>query len=234
VAEQMTDLENTWLSWNKINCPLTQTDQIGPILTMIYRGYQYYSNPIKNFLKKNLLVSNLISSPVKYINSAMKLGDGELRIGGNINGNKDENLMVLEIMASMAFVPVTQSVNITGSEYDCGGFRNTIPVKSLIENSNKLDRIYVINVSPEKRPWDYQLTKNDIDGLLPKLNYIYGNTIWPEANKAEIEIGSLMFGNTKEYITVYPEFVKLESFEFDSNLIKEAYLHGIEVATKIK
>ena len=235
VAGQFNDLESIWLSWDRTNCPLSQTDIFGPMVTMLYRGYMYHADPLKAFLKKSLLVPQLLTSSVKYINNSIRLGDQKLRFGGNIFGNKDQDLAIAEIMASMAFVPGMPSVTIGGEEYADGGFRDALPVKTLIEKSDKLDRIYVISVSPEESPWNAGLIKNDITSLIPKLNFVYGGALWPEANRSDIEIGKLMFtGDAKEYITVYPEFAKMEAADFDKVLIKEAYQHGIDIAKKIQ
>jgi NTE family protein len=231
---QFEDLKNIWLSWTKENCPLIQTDFFGPIVTMLYRGYQYHPEPVKEFIENNLSISSLQNSQIKYINNATRLGDCELRLGGNIFGNTDKDLTIKEIMASMAFVPGTPSVTIDGQEYGDGGFIDAMPIKSLIDNNEKLDRIYVVSVSPAKVKWNNDLTKNDISGLLAKINFVYGGALWPEANRSDIEIGALKFGNPEEYYVINPEFAKMEASDFDSLLIKEAYEHGIEVAKKIK
>lgn len=234
-ADQFADLERIWLSWDRKNCPLIQTDLLGP-LTILYRGYIYHSEPLKDFLKNNLKVSNLLNSSVKYVNNSTRAYDNELRLGGNTYGNKDEDLAIKEIMASMAFIPWTPSVNINGDEYIDGGFKNIIPVKLLIENSEKLDRIYIIKIMPEKIKQKDELLKNNIFGLLPKIEYLFFDwmSCWPEICKNNVEIGSLTFGNPNEYIVVNPIFTNLGIGDFDKNLIKEAYEHGIEVAAKIQ
>jgi len=231
---QFEDLEKIWLSWTLKNCPLIQTDWYGNWVTMFIKGYMYHPEPVKAFFQKSLSVSSLFNSPIKYVNTQVRLGDGELRLGGNVFQKTDQDLAIREVMASMAFVPGTPSVTIFGQEYGDGGFRDTVPVKALIENVDaKFDKIYIINVNPEKRVWNPGLTKNDNSGLLSKLKFMYDDILWDEANRSDIEIGMLKFWNNDNYHVIYPEKINLGTADFDAALIKEAYTHGISVAEKV-
>ena len=231
---QFNDLEKIWLSWNLKNCPLIQSNWYGKVLSLYFNGYMYNQKPVFDFFKKNLSVSSLFESPIKYVNTSVRLGDGELRLGGTAFQKQNEELAISEIMASMAFIPGTPSVTIDGQEYGDGGFRDTVPVKALIQNSEKLDKIYIINVNPEKRTWNDKLTKNSSSSVIDKLLFICDDILWDENNRADIEIGKLRFWNSNEYHVIYPEFKHMSTTDFDSSLIKEGYLHGISVAEKIK
>ena len=231
---QFSDLERIWLMWDEKNCPLIQTEWYGNWLSMFIRGYMYNSEPLRDFFIKNLNVGALMESPVKYLNTSVRLGDGELRLGGNVFQKTNPDLAIKEIMASMAFIPGTESVTIDGVEYVDGGFRDTVPVKALIENSDKLDKIYIINVNTKKRMWNNKIIKNSNASLLGRFAFAYDEIIWDEANRSDIEIGRLRFWNTDEYRVIYPEFVKLSTANFDSHLIREAYLQGIEITNSIK
>ncbi len=234
VANQFSDLERIWLSWNNNNCPLVQTEWYGNWVSMLIRGYMYNTEPVRDFFVKNLSVDNIFNSPIKYINTMVRLGDGEPKLGGNLSQTNNPDLAIREIMASMAFIPGTESVTIDGQEYVDGGFRDTIPVKALIENSEKLDKIYIINVNTQNRMWNNKIQKNSNSSLLGRFSFAYDEIIWDETNRSDIEIGRLKFWNSDAYKVIYPEFVKLSTANFDSDLIKESYLHGIEVANKIK
>lgn len=230
---QFEDLEKIWLSWNLKNCPLIQSDWYGNITSLLVKGYMYNSEPVKAFFQKNLNISSLYNSPIKYINTQVRLGDGELRLGGNVFQKNNQDLSIREIMASMAFIPGTPSVTIDGQEYGDGGFRDTVPVKALIENSDKMDKIYIINVNPEKRTWNPALTKNNNSGLVAKLKFIYDDILWDEANRSDIEIGKLKFWKDDAYQVIHPETVNLSTTDFDSKLIAEAYEHGLKIADKV-
>jgi NTE family protein len=230
---QFEDLEKIWLSWTLKNCPLIQSDWYGNIVSLVTKGYMYNAEPVRSFFQKSLSVSALYNSPIKYVNTQVRLGDGELRLGGNVFQKTNQDLTIREIMASMAFVPGTPSVTIENEEYGDGGFRDTVPVKALIQNCEKMDKIYIINVNPEKRIWNPALTKNNIMGLPAKLRFIYDDILWDEANRSDIEIGMLRFWNNDNYQVIYPEKVNLSTQDFDSALIKESYEHGLMIANKV-
>lgn len=230
---QFEELEKIWLSWNLKNCPLVQSDWFGNIVSLIVKGYMYNPEPVKAFFQKHLNVALLYNSPIRYVNTQVRLGDGELRLGGNVFQKSDQDLTIREIIASMAFVPGTPSVSINGVEYGDGGFRDTVPVKALIENCDKMDKIYIINVNPEKRTWNPALTKNDSSGLVAKLKFMYDDILWDEANRSDIEIGKLKFWKDDAYQVIYPEQINLSTADFDSKLIAEAYDHGLAIASKV-
>ena len=96
-----------------------------------------------------------------------------------------------------------------------------------------INDIYIINVNPEKRTWNDKLTKNSSSSVIDKLLFICDDILWDENNRADIEIGKLRFWNSNEYHVIYPEFKHMSTTDFDSNLIREGYLHGISVAQKI-
>jgi NTE family protein len=231
---QLDVLEKIWLSWDLKNCPLIQSNWYGKFLSLYFNGYMFNQKPVRDFFEKNLSVSQLFESPIKYINTAVRLGDGELKLGGNVFQKENKDLAISEIMASMAFIPGTPSVTIEGQEYGDGGFRDTVPVKALIQNSDKLDKIYVINVNPQKRIWNDKLTKNSSSSVLDKLIFVVDDILWDENNRSDIEIGRLKFWNAKEYQVIYPEIMNMSSLDFDASLIKETYFHGIKIAKMIK
>ena len=232
-AGQFDDLERIWLSWNSKNCPLTQSPWYGKIMSGLIKGYGCDPRSTREFFIKNLNVAALLNSPVRYINTAVRLGDGELRLGGNVFQKVNQDLAVREIMASMAFIPGTSSVNIEGVEYVDGGYTDTVPVEVLVDNNEKMDKIYVINLNPEKRTWNNKILKNSRASLLEKLLFVYDEIIWTENNRSDMELGRLKFWNTDEYHLIFPEFTKLSTINFDADLIHEAYKHGIEIASKI-
>jgi predicted acylesterase/phospholipase RssA len=233
-AGQFSDLERIWLSWNNKNCPLIQSPWYGKFLAGLINGYACDPKSTRNFFIKNLSVNNLLNSPIRYINTMVRLGDGKLRLGGNTFQKVNPDLAIREIMASMAFIPATNSINIEGLEYVDGGYTDTVPVEALIDNNEKLDKIYVINLNPEKRKWNKTLVKNSNKSLLQKLLFVYDDIIWTENNRSDIELGKLKYWNSDEYHLIFPEFTKLSTINFDGDLIKEAYLHGIKIANKIK
>jgi predicted patatin/cPLA2 family phospholipase len=137
-------------------------------------------------------------------------------------------------MASMAFVPGTMTIKINNEDYVDGGFRDTTPVKALIEHSEKLDKIYVINVNEEKRKWNENIIKNENTSFIVRLLFVSNDILWDEANRSDIEIGMLRFWNIDDYHVIYPEFRNISTTDFDTKLIKEAYDHGVDVGKKIK
>ena len=232
-SNQFEFLKNTWLSWNKENCPLVQYSFLSPVVSLLLNGYMYDAEPLRKFLASSLDFDALQMSNSNYINTRVRLGDGELFLGGNRIERFEKIKLVLGVMASMAFIPGTPSVNIEGTEYGDGGFRDTIPVKALVENTEEMDVIYVISVNPEKRKWNKNILGNPRSALIERLNFLLNDILWDDNNRADIEIGRLKFWkDTKKYVTIFPEFVNLTTDNFDSQLIKEAYLHGIDIAHK--
>ena len=230
---QFNDLERIWLSWNKKNCPLIRSKWYGDILTTLTRGYMYNSETLKDFFIKNLNINALMESPIRYVNTRVKIDDGEVYFGGNIFQKNNPELTIKEIMASMAFIPFADSVEIEGHRYIDGGFRDTIPVKAIIQNNDKLDKIFIINVNTNKKKWSNKIFKNSNVNLLGRSFFAFNDVIWDESNRSDIEIGRLRFWNQDEYKVIYPEFVNTSTTTFESDLIREAYLHGIEIANFI-
>ena len=140
--------------------------------------------------------------------------------------------IIPEIMASMSLVPGTPSVEIEGIAYGDGGFRDTVPVKSLIENVPKLDVIYVVNVNTEKRKWNSNILANNNASLAERLKFMYDDILWDENNRSDIEIGKLKFWNSDKYIIIYPEVMNVTTTDFSPTSIKEAYLHGMSMGRK--
>jgi len=226
---QFETLKNIWLSWNAKNCPLIQTQWYGAFGSLLLRGYMYDSEPVKNFFVKNLDVGKLLTSKVKYINTFVRLGDGELFYGGNITPSNTQDRAISEIMASMAFIPGTPSVNIDGIEFVDGGFRDTVPVKALIDNCENLDKIYVITVNPEKRQWNTKILSNSTKSLIEKLIFLYDDILWDENNRSDIEIGKLKFWNKEKYSVIYPLVMKQVTTSFEPDLIRESFHHGRQI-----
>ena len=234
VASGQFDLiKDIWLSWNNAKCPLIQYDFFNPYMSLVLKGYMYKSDPLKDFLQKNLDLESLHLSEIKYINTLVRLGDGEMILGGNIHPEKSHmKNLIPEIMASMSLVPGTPSVEIEGIAYGDGGFRDTVPVKSLIENVPKLDVIYVVNVNTEKRKWNSNILANNNASLAERLKFMYDDILWDENNRSDIEIGKLKFWNSDKYIIIYPEVMNVTTTDFSPTSIKEAYLHGMSMGRK--
>jgi NTE family protein len=226
---QFESLKKIWLSWNMKNCPLVQTQWYGAYGSLLLRGYMYEAQPVKDFFIKNLDVGKLLTSKTKYINTFVRLGDGELFYGGNITPNNTQDRAISEIMASMSFIPGTPSVNIDGREFVDGGFRDTVPVKALIENCEKLDKIYVINVNTEKRKWNTKILSNTNKSLIERLIFLYDDILWDENNRSDIEIGKLKFWDKEKYSVIYPLVMNQVTTSFEPDLISESFYHGKQI-----
>jgi NTE family protein len=225
-------LKDAWLNFTPQNCPMTQSGMLGPIGTLLTQGHAYKAKPLYDFLKKNLDMDAYLGSDVKCINTFVRLGDGEMYHGGNFGKTKkDADRAIKEIMASMAIVPWLDSVKMDGLEYVDGGFRDTVPVKSLIDHCPDLDIIYIVNCNPEKRKWDDALSQDGFAGLLPRLNFFFNDILWDENNRSDIEIGKLKFwGNSQKFRLIFPEQVDLSTGVFDGALIRQAINQGGIVA----
>lgn len=231
-AGQFEDLKKIWLSWNLRNCPLIQTGWLGTVGSLVTNGYMYESEPVRAFFKKHLNVKNLLNSKVNYINTMVRLGDGELFLGGNSDKAITEDTAIAQIMASMALVPGTPSVKVGKDEYVDGGFRDTIPVKQLVQAFPNLDKIYIINLNTEKRKWNSKLLYNSNRSLVERLIFMFNDILWDENNRSDIEIGLLKFWNKEKYSLIYPMVMNQDVTSFEPDLIKESYLHGISVMKK--
>jgi predicted acylesterase/phospholipase RssA len=236
-SNQFEDLKSNWLSWNLKNCPLIQYDFFNPIIDLIIKDYMYKSKPLFNFFKKNLNVNALINSEITYLNNMVRLGDGEMFYGGNHQKNKSEDLIIKEIMASMAFIPGTPAIEIDNVQYVDGGFRDTVMVKGFIENNEKIDHIYIINLNPAERKWDKKLLQKKFLGFQKKLIFLLDDILWYDGLWADIEIGQLKYWNPENYTVISPNQVYSENMinamDFDDKKIKKYYEHGLEISEKL-
>jgi len=224
---QFGDLKDIWHSWDNHNCALTESGFLGPLFSLAVRGYMYRT-PYK-FLKENLKVERMMRSRIKYINTAVRLGDGQMYIGGNIKPKSDD-LAIREILASMAPAPVTPSVKINGEEYVDGGFRDTVPTRALVDNcGEKLDRVYVISVNPKERIWNPAVTIGGTSSLLDRVQFAFNDILWDEALRNDLEWGQQYFQDDGSYVVVYPEVAHTTGANFSKVRISAAYAHGIEV-----
>jgi predicted acylesterase/phospholipase RssA len=226
---QFNALKNFWLTWNMKNCPLVQSDWYGSAMSLLINGYLYNSKPLRKFFEDNLDVKKLLISDVKYINTYVRLGDGEMLLGGNIDGKNTQDRAISEIMASMALIPGTPSVNIDGVEYVDGGFRDTTPAKSLIEHCPDLDKIYVITLNPEKRQWNSNILSNTNKSLVERILFLANDILWYENTRSDIEIGKLKFWDKEMYSVIYPLKMNQDTTSFEAPKIMESYTHGISV-----
>ena len=236
-SDQFEVLKKSWLSWNLKNCPLIQYDFFNPFIDLIIKGYMYKTKPLLDFFKKNLNAYALITSKINYMNNMVRLGDGEMFYGGNHDKNKNADLIIKEIMASMALIPGTSAIEIDGVQYVDGGFRDTVMVKGFIQNNEKIDHIYIINLNPEKRKWDNQLLQKNFLGLQKKLIFLLNDILWYDGLWADIEIGRLKYWNTENYTIISPTIKYsseiIEGMDFDDKKIKKYYEHGLEISEKL-
>lgn len=226
---QFLKLKEIWLNWNMKNCPLVRSDWYGSIGSLVINGHLYKSEPVKKFFEDNLDVKKLLLSDIRYVNTLVRLGDGELLLGGNTDGKNTQVRAISEIMASMALIPGTPSVNIDGVEYVDGGFRDTNPVKSLIEKCSNLDKIYIIPCNTEKRKWNSKILSNTNKSLLERVLFLANDILWDENTRADIEIGKLRFWNDEKYTVIYPLVMNQDTTSFEKPLIMESYSHGVSV-----
>ena len=226
-ANQFAELKAIWHGWDQNKCDLTESGFLGPLFSLATKGYMYRT-PYK-FLKENLDVERVMNSRIKYINTAVRLGDGQMYIGGNTKPKSDD-LALREILASMAPAPVTPSVKINGEEYVDGGFRDTVPTRALVDHcGEKLDRVYVISVNPKERVWNPALLPEGPSSLLNRVGFAFNDILWDEALRNDLEWGQQFFPNDGSYVVVYPEVAHTTGANFSKVRISAAYAHGIEV-----
>ena len=226
-------LKKIWLEWTEKTCPLISTPWYGPIINLLTKGYMYDPEPLNNFFDENLDSLALKNSDITFINTMVNLSDGKLVYGGNrVPGNF--LFKKREIMASMAFIPGTPSVEIDGVFYGDGGFRDTIPVSGLLENSgiNKYDKIYIISVEPEEKIWYPELSENNRMSVIKKFLFVLWDILWDENSRSDIEIGKLKYWNKnpETFKVIRPKKINLSTTDFNHDLIVEAYNHGLEIA----
>lgn len=234
-SNQFDLLEKMWLEFDTNNCPLTHTGMLGVIGTMITKGYAYHPEPLMQFIKEKLNFKNFVDSNITYVNTKVRLTDGEMVLGGNRGQNAvlDKDTICKEIMASMAAIPFTPSVNIGGCEYADGGFRDCVPVKALVEAAPDLDKIYIIECNKEKRSWRPEISINSPRTLLAKIRFVFDDVMWEECNRNDIEIGRLKYwGNDDKFTLISPTKVDLRATDFTVDHISEQINHGINIAKK--
>jgi NTE family protein len=228
---QFEQLKNLWLSWDVDSCPLIQPSLFNSVLGLILKGYMYDPKSTLNFFKKNLNVSDLQLSEIKYYNTRVRLNDGELFYGGNSNFKTKERA-IDEIIASMAFIPGTTSIQIDGEEYVDGGFRESVPAE-ILATQHELDHIYVISLYPEKRSLNNSLTKNNLSSLLSRFNFTYNDIVWDEMVRNDIKIGKLKYWNPSKYTVISPKEIEMSSANFSKENTLKNYNHGVEIAKGI-
>jgi predicted acylesterase/phospholipase RssA len=234
---QLEELIDIWASWGKTNCPLTQAPWYGPIANMVVKGNMYESEPVKKFLLETLDTLSLKNSPISYYNTRVRLSDGFMVLGGNKLGlpETSQEGLILGIMASMALIPGTSPIKINGINYADGGFRDTIPVKSLIDQEGKFDKIIVVGVNPPERKWNTVLNNdyNGIQTLVERLLFVFWDILWDENSRSDIEIGQLKHWNKDTYQVVMPKEMPISTTDFDSKLTIPVYQHGFEIGSEV-
>lgn len=228
---QFYELGEIWDKWDKHTCDFTQTGLLPAPLSLLLNGY-VYETPY-SFLKERLNVEALMASKIRYINTSVCLADGEMYIGGNANPSKSDDTVLREILASASPIPLTQSVRIGSEEYVDGGFRDTVPVKALLNNcGEKLDVIYVVSVNPQKRIWSPALELNGSKGLMSRLSFVFDGVLWDEALRNDIDMGRMMAPKDGSYIVIQPEVVHTTGGDFSRVRTSAARAHGIEMTLK--
>jgi predicted acylesterase/phospholipase RssA len=235
-SNQFDLLEQMWMEFDTDNCPLTRTGMFGVVGTMLTKGYAYHPEPLKRFIKKNLNFKSFIESKITYVNTKVCLTNGEMVLGGNRGRNAalGKDIICKEIMASMAAIPFTPSVNIDGHEYADGGFKDAVPVEALINAVPNLDKIYIIECNKQKRSWKPEISVNSPRTLFAKICFVFDEVMWEECNRSDIEIGKLKYwGNDDKFTLISPAKVDLRATDFDVDSISEQLNHGISLARSI-
>jgi predicted acylesterase/phospholipase RssA len=222
-------LKSIWNRWDKHSCELVRPPFGTPLLSLVTHGY-LFSTPTE-FIDANLNTLKLANSKIKYINTAVRLADGYTRLGGN-QYVKNNQLLVDEIAASMAPVPVTPSVQLDGQEYVDGGFRDTMPVKALIENAT-VEKVIAISVNPEKRTWNPELAKGTKGSFFSKIDFAFNDILWNEALRNDIAAGKEKMPKDGSYIVVYPERAITTGADFTASKLQMCMQHGREVAQQM-
>jgi NTE family protein len=232
-SNQFDLLEKIWSEFDTNNCPLTQTGKLGVLATMLTKGYAYHSKPLMNFIKENLNFKSFAESDITYVNTKVRLADGEMVLGGNRGHNavRSKDIICKDIMASMAAIPFTPSINIGGLEYADGGFRDAVPVKALVEAVPNLDKVYIIECNKQKRSWRPEISVNSPSSLLAKIRFVIDEVMWEECSRSDIEIGKLKYwGNDNRFTLISPTKVDLRAIDFTADLISDQINHGIAIA----
>lgn len=228
-ANQFDDLSDIWHEWDAKNCDLTKAPFINPYLSLVTHGYMY-GTPSK-FLREKLDADALLNSATKYMNVSIRAADGFTRVGGNIQ-NKSKDILYQEILASMAIIPVCPAVTVDGHAYVDGGFRDTVPVKALLDNVQKPDRIYVIAVNPKERVWNPILAENSRRSLLARAGFTFNDILWDEVHRNDIDEGKRKMKSDKNYVVIHPEYAITTGADFSEKKIREAIAHGKDVMSR--
>ncbi len=229
-------LQRAWSEFDTGKCPMTTTGALGVVGTLLTKGFAYYPEPLMDFLMSNLNFEGFVNSRVIYVNTKVRLSDGEMVLGGNRGHSalRDRALICKEIMASMAAIPFTPSVNIGGAEYADGGLRDCVPVKALVEAVPDLDRVYIVECNKLNRSWHPEISVNSPRTLWPKLRFVLEEVMWEECSRADIEIGRLKYwGNDDRFTLISPMKVGFNATNFVAELIAEQLNHGMQVAGEI-
>ncbi len=235
---QFETLKNFWLNWKNKNCPFTQSGALGTWSSLVLNGYAFKSEPIFEFFSKNLDTKKLCESKISYTNTRVRLEDGDVLLGGTYPLSnairKRKSDIILEIMASMSAIPILPSVNVYGENCVDGGFRDTIPVKALLDsNPIKFDHIFVINCNLYNRVSYKKSISNTNRSLFEKLKFVYDDILWDEISRNDIEMGKLKYWNSDTYTVICPEQQLIGAAEFDPIKIRQAIQHGRDVWSKI-
>lgn len=228
-AKQFHDLEKIWYNWGEKNCELVRPPFVSPYVSLMTHGYMF-GTPSR-FLRKKLDAEALLKSNIKYTNVSIRAADGFTRVGGNIQ-NKSTDIIYQEILASMAAIPVTPAVMVDGHAHVDGGFRDTIPVRAMLDSVEKPDRIYVIAVNPKDRIWNASLVQGRRCSFFKKVNFALNDILWDEAHRNDIEEGKRKMKNDKNYIVVYPEYAVTTGANFSQTKLRDAIAHGKDVMSR--
>lgn len=229
-AGQFDYIEKTWLEWDN-NSPITEKDFYGEWISLLINGCMYPTEPLRKFLRKNLVVDALKTGNIDYLNTRVRLKDGELLFGGNIDKReKPDYVYAEEILASMAFLPARKEVNVLGELCADGGFRECVPVKPLLDNTTKeLDEIFVVLVDPPERLWKYK----DVNRMnaLERFQWSHMDILWTETVYNDVKLGQLHWNNDDKFHVIQPTAEKLKSDvgSFDKSSIHNLYKHGIHI-----
>ncbi len=225
---QFNELEQIWRAFDSGKNPFTKPAFINPLLSVLTHGYAYETP--RTYIESAINAEKLLFSNVRYINTMVRAGDGLLRVGGNIE-NKSIGTLRAEILASMAIMPVTPMVEVDGHMYVDGGFRDTVPIKALIENAGcKLDMVYVIAVNPRERFWDSSMANKNAS-LMDRLNFAFNDILWDEAHRNDIAEGERRLKS--KCSVVYPHYSYGSGANFSQQQIRDFIAHGSDVMGRV-
>ena len=236
-AGQFNQLRKIWLGFTERNCPLIQSGFLGSTASLFLRGYSFESAPVYQFFQDNLDIAALRKSTVQYCNTRIALSDGKTLIGGNIpsaiTAIKSDDDIILEIMASMAAIPLVPIVTVYGEQCVDGGFRDTIPVKTMLDTTDELDKIYIIACNPTNRIAYPKNLDNTTRSLWSKIRFVYDDILWDEVSRNDLELGRLKYWRDDRYTVIAPDTLKLRSAQFDAAKIRDAMIQGADTFKEI-